>query len=81
VGARRSDIAAQRDASHREAAQLMEIVRLTSDELFVHERSDLLRFNQNDIVRILDFAFDEQKGFLCDEEAKTFKKLWLDNCI
>ena len=59
----------------------MEIVRLAPDELFMRERSDLLRFNQNDIVRILDFAFDEQKGFLCDEEAKTFNQLRLDNCI
>ena len=59
----------------------MEIVRLAANEFGMRKRSDFARFNQNDIVRILDFAFDERKGFLCDEKAKTFKQVWLDNCI
>jgi hypothetical protein len=34
----------------------MEIVRLASDELFVRERSDRARFNQDDSIRILHFV-------------------------
>jgi len=60
---------------------LFKIVRLAPDELYVRKRSNFARFYQNDVVRILDCAFNEQKGFLCDEEAKTFKQLRLDNCI
>ena len=58
----------------REAAtELVKIVRLASDELFVEKRSDLARFDQNDVVGILHFAFDEQKGFFSDHETKMFE--------
>jgi hypothetical protein len=50
-----------------------EIVRLTADELFVREGSDLARFDQNHVVRILHFAFNEQKGFLCNHEPRVFE--------
>ena len=59
----------------------MKIVRFTSDESFVNERFNISRFDQDDIVRILDFAFDEQKGFLCDHEAKLFEQVRIDNRI
>jgi hypothetical protein len=52
---------------------LMKIVRLAADELFVDEGSNVLRFDQNDIVRILHFAFDEQKGFLRNYEPGTLE--------
>ena len=59
----------------------MKIMRLASDELFVRQRSDLLRLNQNYVVRILYFAFDEQEGFFCDHEPKAFEQVWLNDCI
>src|SRR5262245_61333304 len=61
-------------ASQSEAAtKSSKIMRLTADQLFVRERSDLARFDQNHVVRILHFAFDEQKGFLCNHEPKMFE--------
>src|SRR5262249_8002603 len=69
-------------ASQSEAAtESSKIVRLTADELFVREGSDLASFDQNHIVRILHFAFDEQKGFLCNHEPRVFEQVWLNNCI
>jgi hypothetical protein len=41
--------------------ELMKVIGFASDELFGDERSDLAGFDQNDAVRILHFAFDEQK--------------------
>ncbi len=61
--------------------ELMKIVRLAADELFVREGSNVLRFNQNDIVRILDFAFDEQKSFLRNHQPGPLEQVWLDNRI
>ena len=69
-------------ASHSEAATaLMKIVRLASDELFMCERPDVARFDQNDAIRILHFAFDKQEGFLGDHEPKAFEQVWLNNCV
>ena len=50
--------------------ELMKIVRLTPHEFRMGKRFDLLRFDQNHVVRILHFAFDEQKGFFSEHEAK-----------
>jgi hypothetical protein len=55
------------NASHSEAAAaLVEIVRLAAGEFLMRERSDVARFNQNNVIRILHFAFDEQKCFFSD---------------
>jgi hypothetical protein len=59
----------------------VKIVRLTSDELFVRERSDLACFNQNNAIRILHFAFDQQKCFLGDREPEPFELVGIDNRI
>ena len=48
----------------------MKIVRLAADELLVQKRFDLLRFNQNDAVGILYFAFDDEELFLGDHKSK-----------
>ncbi len=61
--------------------KLVEIVRLASDELFVRERSDLACFNQNNAIRVLHFAFDQQKCFFGDHEPKSFEQIRLDNRI
>ena len=53
----------------------MEIVRLASDELLVQKRLDLLRFDQNDAVGILHFAFDDEKRFLRDHEPQLLKQI------
>src|SRR5215471_18184832 len=45
--------------AQRTGYSLSKIMRLASDELFVDEGLDVVRFDQNDIVRILDFAFDK----------------------
>jgi len=42
----------------------MEIVRLAAGEFLVGEWPDVARFNQDDTIGILDFAFDQQKCFL-----------------
>ena len=45
---------------------LAKIVRLASDQLVMRERFDLARFDQHDIVRVLHFAFDQEKIFFGD---------------
>ena len=72
--ARRADRTSQRDI-------LPKIVGLASDELFVGERSDFARFNQDDAIGILHLAFDEEKGFLSYHKPKPFEQIWLDNRI
>jgi hypothetical protein len=42
------------------------VVGLAPDELVVRERSDLPRFDQNYVVRVLDFPFDHKKIFFGD---------------
>ena len=48
-------------------------MRLASDELFVRERSDLLRLDQNDAVGILHFAFDDEKWLFGDQEPQLLE--------
>jgi hypothetical protein len=59
----------------------MKIVRISAHELLVRERSDVARFDQNNVIGILDFAFDEQKCFFSDQKTKSFKQVWIDNRI
>src|SRR5438094_8794713 len=56
-------------ASHREeATALMKIVRLASDQLFMCERPELARFDQNDPIRTLHYPSGKQRRLLGDHE-------------
>jgi hypothetical protein len=46
----------------------MKIVGLAADELLVGERADFLGFDQDDVVGVLDHAFDNEKWFFRNQE-------------
>ena len=49
-----------------ECSPLMKIMRMAPEQPLVRQRLDFSRLNQKDIIGILHFAFDNQKGFLRD---------------
>ena len=51
----------------------MEIIGRRSDARIVIEAFDAAGFDVDDVVDVLQFAFDDQKGFLGDYEALKFE--------
>src|ERR1700730_14743683 len=45
------------------------------------ERSDLTRFDQDNVFRILHFAFNNEKSFFSNQETKALEQVWIDNRI
>src|SRR5439155_4205480 len=58
---------------------LSEIVRFAPEEFVVGKRSDLARLNQNDIVRILHIAFDQEKIFFRNQKTEPLEQIRIDN--
>src|ERR1700730_15352086 len=45
------------------------------------QRSKLTGFNQDNVFRILHFAFNHEKSFLSNQETKALEQVWIDNRI
>lgn len=54
-------------------APLMKIVGLAADELFVCKRPDFSCFNQDDIIGILHFTFNQEEILLSNDEPKPLE--------
>src|SRR5262245_39527915 len=56
-------------------------MRAAADKVFVLEAINLQCLDGNDIVGMLKTASDEEKGFLGDHQAKSFKHRRSQDCI
>jgi len=79
-GPLRPDSSPHKGGSHMGASpseagpeELMKIVRLAANELFVGKRANILRFDQDDLVRVLNNAFDDEKWFFGDQQSHSLK--------
>ena len=59
----------------------MEIVGGAADEVFVLEALDVMGFDADDVVHVLETAGDEEKRFLGNDEAKLLEQLRLNNGV
>src|SRR5688572_5371438 len=52
---------------------LVKIVRLAADELFVGERADLLGLDQDNVFRVLNRSFDDEKRLFRNQKPHPFE--------
>jgi hypothetical protein len=65
--------AARDDRFIRRHFRSMKIMRCASNQLLVREWFDLLRFDQHDIVGILDDPFDDEKRLFRNQKPHALK--------
>ena len=61
-------------AGKKAAHGLMEVVGAGADEAFVLEGFDVVGFDGDDVIDVLEAAGDEEEGFLGDDEAEFFEE-------
>src|SRR5688572_7692273 len=59
----------------------MKIVRIAAEEFAVGEGFDALCFDEDDVVGVLDLAFDDKEVFLGNKEAGFLEESWSDDGI
>ena len=60
---------------------LMKIMRTAADEVFVVEAFDVMGFDGDDVVNVLETASDEEEGFLGDDEAEFFEEVRINDGV
>jgi hypothetical protein len=59
----------------------MEVMRTAADEVFVVEAFDVVGFDGDDVVNVLEAAGDEEERFLGDDEAEFLEEVRVDDGV